>query len=369
MKLRRQLGVLVRSVWAGLTGTGPTHAAGVVSAFVALTLLGAGMLLSAGVENATTRWRDGVESIVFVNAGATSVVAEQVGATVQSTSEVKDARYVGQQETLEEFRAMFADSPQLVQSVDSGMLPTSWRVRFNPGTASELTEEISHRWETVNGVYQVVTEREAVGAVTQVAAALRRVLMIVAFCVGVAGVLMSFASSRAAAWARRDELAVMRLIGAPRWMVRVPFVTQGALDGLVGGLIATPVLWWLARFVQVRAAQNEQLAVVRDFGIGLGEIVMVGAQVTFLGVIAGAVTAALAVGRYAKATEGAETGWWQRPVGRTVKQRSAGKGVNLDAGVARAGSAQSEETQLVDIKTAVFEEHEWVVEREEETSR
>jgi hypothetical protein len=105
------------------------------------------------------------------------------------------------------------------------------------------------------------------------------------------------------------------------------------------------------------------------FGIGLGEIVMVGAQVTFLGVIAGATTAALAVGRYAKATEGAETGWWQRPVGRTVKQRSAGKGVNLDAGVARAGSAQSEETQLVDIKTAVFEEHEWVVEREEETSR
>lgn len=365
MKLRRQMGVVVRSVWAGVTGTGPTHAAGVVSAFVALTLIGAGMLLSAGVDHTTTRWRDGVETIVFVQAGATDEVAEKVGAVVQSTPGVKDARYVGPQETLEEFRGMFADSPQLVTSVDAAMLPTSWRVRFDAGTPTSRSEEISHQWESANGVYQVVTEREAVGVVTDVAATIKRVLMIVALCVGVAAVLMAFASSRGAAWARRDELAVMRLIGAPRWMVRGSFIAQGALDGLVGGLLATPVLWWLTRFVQARAEQSEQLAVVRNFGLGADEIFSVSARLTLLGVAVGAVTAAVAVGRYVKATEGAESGWWQQPVGGATRVRRVSDTENSETTPETANEPAEATAASVEVMPAVFETRSWSIEREE----
>lgn len=314
LRVKNQLSVVLRSLRGSLVGNKPLHAAGVVSAFVALALTGAGMLLEMGVANATAQWRGGVETIVFVTPAATQAVVEDVGSAIGATEGVEGVRYVGREETLEEFRTMFEGSPQLARSVDSGMLPTSWRVRFDSGLESRRTEALSRGWERLEGVYAVVTASEAIGAVTSVASMVRRAMLLVALFVGVAGVLMSFAASRAAAWAQRDEIAVMRLVGAPRWVVRAPFALGAVVEWLVGGAMAAGALWWLARYAQVVAVGHEELSVVRDFSIGTWDVLQVAGRLTVLGAVLGSAAALLATGGYVRATEGTGLSWWQRPI-------------------------------------------------------
>jgi cell division transport system permease protein len=311
-KFPAQLWQVVRSGAVGVRRNGPLAAAAIVSSFVALTLLGASLLVQRGVENATVRWRGGVETIVFLEPTAPKAEIERIGAAIKSDDRVAEVRFVSQQEALEEFRVMFRNSPELVASVDSSVLPASWRIVPRQGVPEEQVDALGQAWELQPSVYQVVSAKDAVQTVNALSSMVRTTLMSVAIAVAVAAMLMAVASCRSAAHARRDELAVMRLVGAPRWVVRWPFILEGAVTGLIGGWAAAMAVEALARLIHGRVAGSQGLTLVKNFSVTSGDVWAIGLQLVVVGTAVGAFGAALAVTRYVRASEGVAASWWQR---------------------------------------------------------
>src|SRR5690606_6925362 len=86
------------------------------------------MMVSQGVRNATQRWQGGVEFVVFLNPTATEDQIASVGADLEGSPDVEQFSFVDKEGAYEEFKRLFADSPEMQEAVEPDILPPSFRV-------------------------------------------------------------------------------------------------------------------------------------------------------------------------------------------------------------------------------------------------
>ncbi len=310
-RVTAQLWQVLHSTFVALKRNGPLAFAGVLCSVVALTLVGSSLLVSRGVEHATARWRGGVETIVFLEPQLEPARVEEVGKLLRDDPRVADARYVDQDASLAEFREMFRNSPEMISTVTADVLPSSWRVVPSGSSDEAAIEALGAEWESRTGVYDVVYAKDAVESVMQLSRTVRSTLLAVAAALGVAALALAFAACRSAAFARREELAVMRLVGAPRWVVRWPFILEGALQGLVGGYVAACLTEVVSRLL-TNGTSGKGIALLEDFYVTSGDLWSITGWCMLIGALLGALGASAAVTRYVRASEGVEQGYFER---------------------------------------------------------
>ncbi len=85
-------------------------------------------MLRTGIENATKRWQGGIEFVVFLKTDATQAQIDAIASDLESSPEVANVKFVDQDGRLRGVQALFADSPEMVDSVQPADLPPSFRV-------------------------------------------------------------------------------------------------------------------------------------------------------------------------------------------------------------------------------------------------
>jgi cell division transport system permease protein len=159
----------------------------------------------------------------------------------------------------------------------------------------ELIAQIGDRFKNQEGVKEVVYGKAAVDALLKVTRALQLGLLVFAGVLLLSSGLLILNTIRMAIYNRRREVAVMKLVGATDWFIRVPFMVEGLLQGLVGGLFAFAFVYTLRNLLSHVARNNSlfrQLVVTSSEALGTGTfIVVVGAAI-------GAIGSAVAVTRF-----------------------------------------------------------------------
>src|SRR5436309_4935697 len=95
---------------------------------VSLAMVGVAFLLHKGVDNATQRWKNGIEFEVFMNLDASQAQMDRVQSVLKNNPDVKAVSFVDRDEQYREFRRLFADQPEYLQNVHKEDLPESYRV-------------------------------------------------------------------------------------------------------------------------------------------------------------------------------------------------------------------------------------------------
>ncbi|MDP9387843.1 MAG: permease-like cell division protein FtsX [Actinomycetota bacterium] len=267
-------------------------AAAVLTVAVSLSLVGGALLLKQGVSKASLQWRGGVELSVFMLPEATPEQSEAVERELAQMPEVKRFDYVDQNEAFGEFKEMFASSPDLVETVEPTDLPPSYRV---VPKRAEFVDVVGSRFEKRPGVKEVVFAREVVDTLLKVTRALQIGIVSVAGVLLLSAVLLILNTIQMAIYARRREVAVMKLVGATNWFIRVPFMLEGMIQGVVGATAA---------FAVVALVRNLLAGAVGDNVLGnqllppAGDVIGTGIFVLVAGAVIGAVGSAFAVRRF-----------------------------------------------------------------------
>ena len=127
--------------------------------------VGGALLLKQGVANATVQWRGGVELSIFMDPRRHRPRPTPSSAELKTMPEVKTLSYVGQEAAFEEFKTMFADQPDLVESVTPSDLPPSYRV---VPKQPEQAAIIGARFDKHPGVREVVYAEKQVKTLLKV---------------------------------------------------------------------------------------------------------------------------------------------------------------------------------------------------------
>ncbi len=205
---------------------------------VALFVLGAFLVLTVNLERLAADWSQAAELSVFL--------ADEVGADQQRAIEealatgpvVASRAFVSQSDALARFKQMFSDLAASADALDANPLPASYEVRLQPGVTGEAVEELASRLRQVPGVADVRYDRQWLDRLLAAVALIRRIGFALGALLTVAAGLTVGNVVRLALHARRDEIVIMQLVGAPTAYVRGPFIVEGVLQGGLGALVA-----------------------------------------------------------------------------------------------------------------------------------
>jgi cell division transport system permease protein len=238
---------------AGEIGTGLRRnvtmtVAVVVTVAISLALFGAALLIRAQAETMKDYWYDKIEISVFLcndfDTGATcasgAVSAEQratIEATLQENAQVEQVFPESQEEAYELFRERFDDS--IADNITPEQLQESFRVKLvNP----EEYEGVVSAVAGLPGVAQVVDQRALLDRFFRLLNGFQVAALAIAAVQVFAAILLISNTIRVAAFSRRRETGIMRLVGASNWSIQLPFILEAAIAGLIGGLLAALVL-------------------------------------------------------------------------------------------------------------------------------
>lgn len=213
--------------------------ASIVATAVSLVLLGSVLMLYRAVQNITTRWKNDVVINAFIKDDATEAQITAIRQDIQGYKEVKKIRYVSKKDAYKEFKRMFANRPDLVENVETDTLPASFRVSL---VETRSLETVADRVQKLPGVDEVTTAKEEVKKVQTLLSVLYFVVLGASIVLLAAAIVLISNTIRLAIFARRREISIMKLVGATNWFIRWPFMMEGVVQGVAGGLLAIGVL-------------------------------------------------------------------------------------------------------------------------------
>ena len=265
--------------------------ASILCVAVSLTIVGVALILKQGVANATIQWQGGVELEIFMKPNASPGESSAVERQLGQMSNVKSFKYVDQQASYEEFKKMFVNQPTMVDSVTASDLPPSYRVV--PTQASEASA-IGSQFQNYPGVKQVVLAKQTIDTLLRVTGLLQKVMYGIAVALLVAALALILNTIRMAIFARRREVAVMKLVGATNWFIRVPFMMEGLVQGVVGAGVAFGLVFAFRDLIS-STVRHYDLQLINPLVVSVGDVVGTGVFVLVVGAIVGAIGSAMAV--------------------------------------------------------------------------
>lgn len=226
--------------------------------FISLTFVGSAGLLQLQINQMKGYWYDRVEVAIFLCTDTSASASCAAGAVTDEQREnvqdlldsptaatyVESYEYESQDRALEMFQEQFSNSA-MADSVTADQLPESFRVALvNP----EQYEVVNEMFSGMPGVEVVSDQRELLESLFTLMNIASVVAVSLAVVMLICAILLIATTIRLSAFSRRRETGIMRLVGASKTMIQLPFLAEGVLAALIGAVMASIATWAVAHF-------------------------------------------------------------------------------------------------------------------------
>lgn len=225
----------------------------VITTALSLTLVGAGIMISQATADTKDLYLDRVEVMIELDEAisatdteCSSAECQEVRDQLQGDERVEQVTFRSREQSYERFVELFQDTePELVRETSPEALPAALHVRLVDPSDTAPIDEIRDLPQVATVTDQADTVREAAGTMDT----FRNVAFLVAAAQALAAILLIANMVQLAAFNRREQISIMRMVGASRWFTQAPFVLEAVLSVLIGGVLGTLLAWAGKRFV------------------------------------------------------------------------------------------------------------------------
>jgi cell division transport system permease protein len=239
----RWLWYLFRAAWANLRTNRTTTAVAIVTTAFTLACVGIFLLSYVNLRNAAGWLQEDIKIIVYLDDRISSEGTRELEGKLKADRMVGGVLYISKEQALGEFRAEFPSDSHLLEGLGENPLPASFVV--TPAAGYQLPDAVS-RWaeraRTMPGVAKVDYNQEWIDALAVVIRYIELTAIGVGVILSAAAVTIIGNTIRLALFARREEIEILRLIGATRAFIRIPYFLEGAVLGACGSALALGIL-------------------------------------------------------------------------------------------------------------------------------
>lgn len=219
---------------------------GLSAGMIALSLFLVGLfgLAAYNIRRVLERVESRVEVVAYLRDDADPAVVTVVQNEIAAYAEVREVTYITKEQALQRARRDLPELESVIGGLESNPLPASLEVMFKPNqTGPDIVRNVAARIEAFPVIEDVRFGSEWLDKVFL----LRRVAGTTTLILGIAfatvAALIIGSAIRMAIYARRDEIEIMRLVGATEGFVRRPFILEGLITGILGGLLALGAMY------------------------------------------------------------------------------------------------------------------------------
>ncbi|MEV6554124.1 permease-like cell division protein FtsX [Nocardia sp. NPDC051756] len=286
---------LFSEVFAGLRRNVTMTIAMILTVAVSLTMLGGGLLAVRIADKTEQYFLDRLEVRLYLTEDVSANdpdcsldPCKALMADLKATRDVESVQYLSRNDAVREAKEKtFKDQPELAKYVSETPLPASLRVKMKN---AELYPQIYEKFYQRPGVGMVRNDKDIVDRLVSLFDGLRNAAFGLAVLQALAALLLIANMVQIAAFTRRTEVGIMRLVGATRWYTQLPFLLEAVVAALAGSLVAVVGLM-LARPLVIDRALGDLFASKVFPRITGDDIAMVALVIAPVGIVFAALTA------------------------------------------------------------------------------
>jgi cell division transport system permease protein len=215
----------------------------ILTTAISLTLLGAGLIVARMTDQMRHTYADKIEVTVYLTKDVSTqdpncqdAICQAVGDALNNDKQlVERATYQSQSAAWEQYQQMFAGQPEMLAIAKPTDLNSSWHVKLHDPQQYRV---IAARYGTFPGVESVTDQSQTLDKLFSVLNGIRNATIIVALVQALAALLLIANTVQVAAYTRRNETSIMRLVGASRWRTQLPFILEAVVAAMMGAILA-----------------------------------------------------------------------------------------------------------------------------------
>ena len=248
-----------------------------------LFVLGFFLMVNANLQRVIGRWTDAAELAVYLRDDAQPEQVSVITDLLNKSGLAANVQFFSKEEAKKEFARDFPDLAAAAAGMERNPFPASFAVKLNAQaqSAPAAVENLATTVGGVAGVADVRYDRTWIARLSSTIGAIRGVGLVIILLMAVASAMTVASVVRLTALARRHEIEIMQLVGAPFAYIRGPFIAEGLLQGGIGATVAVAFL--LLTFAGIRARYGSVLA----DAVGLTGVAFVPMQILLLLVVGG----------------------------------------------------------------------------------
>ncbi len=294
MSLNR-ISYLLKEGFRGVFSHGFRSFASVTVIAACLIIMGSFGLVAVNVDNLIGDMEEDSQILAFVDETLSEEDARSIEGALLSISNIRSVEFVSRETAMENYKASYGDS-SVFENLDASVFRNRYVIHLKDITLMKQTKSVI---ESVNGIADVnapVTIAEGFIAVRNVVSVITAILIVILLVVSV---FMMSNTIKLATYTRRDEIAIMKMVGASNAFIRTPFVVEGLILGLLGAGIGFLLQWAVYDFIADKVSQSiaASLITVMPFATLMTPLLIV---FLAIGVLVGAFGGAMAIRNYLK---------------------------------------------------------------------
>ena len=227
----------------GIRSASTTSSLAVLTIAIVLVLVGSASLLVRNMTGILDDFGAELQLTAYLEASTSEEEQRLLAERVAAAPGVDHVEVVTKKQALQRFERI-AGGPELLVGLDENPLPASLEIHLRPeARTTEAIGILESALDGLPGIEELAQGQEWIEGYSRAVALVRTGALGISIVLGMAALLIVANTIRLAIYARRDELEILALVGASRTFVRVPFMLEGTLQGLLGGLIALLVVY------------------------------------------------------------------------------------------------------------------------------
>ena len=281
----------------------------ILVAFVSLLFVGASALLQEQISTMKGDWYDKVEVSVYMCPASSSGAACPEGEATQEQIDavegllnsdalkpyVKSYTFESKAEAYAKFKEVYGNRP-IGRNATEDMMPVSFRIKLNDAEKYQVVaEQLTGR----DGVERVRNQREALESFFLVMNRATWITGGLAAVMAVAAVLLITTTIRLSAMSRSKETEIMRLVGASKFFIQLPFVLEGAIAALIGAVAAVGALWAGVRLI-VDEWLGESPTFINTAFISTGNVLLLAPWILLAAIVLAVVSSSFSLSKYTR---------------------------------------------------------------------
>jgi cell division transport system permease protein len=267
-----RVSLFVRDTFTAMRRNGLIAFAAISTAFIALFLLGFALLIRQEFNRLITQLNADVNVNVYLDKSISDAQTQNILSILRSMPQVSSVTYRSQEEAYQVFLKEFSNQPNMTQNVSPDALPASFRVDLKD---PKEFAQVAVRLEGQPGIATIQDSKDLYDRLLKVTNIFKWGGLGLAVIVMVSSMALIGNTVRMAVFDRRNEIGIMRLVGATYWRIRIPFLIEGLIEGLLGAGVAIAGLFIAHRaFIEPLTQQIRFLALIDAHDVVLTTLVL-----------------------------------------------------------------------------------------------
>jgi len=204
-----------------------------------LLILGAFLLLFGNLNNWLRQWGSALSMSIYLKDGTSAYKRDKIDSFIRALPKARIRRFISKEEAMHDLKAALGEEAGFLERLAHNPLPASYEVIFeNAGTDDIHPEEIKEQLLALDGVEDVQHSRQWLKRLEGFLQVVRLMGYIIGGLLCLCVVFIVTNTIKLTIYSRRDEIEILKLVGATDWFVKLPFLLEGMIQGILGGGLA-----------------------------------------------------------------------------------------------------------------------------------